>query len=270
MHPIRLGIIAGPQGPGAHWLATAHRVADAGFSTLLTPDGTWLHAPFPALAAVAAAEPGLGLGTFVLAAPLRPALSAAQEAHTLSELSGGRFEFGIGTGRPDARAEAESFGLPWGSGADRLEQVRATVEHLRKLDGERHTPVLVAAAGPRALALAAEHADTVALSAPPLTGRAEIARLTAELRERAAGRAVEVSMNLFVVGTEVPPWTGKFLGVDPSELDERESLAVLRGSPREMADELLRRRDTLGVSYFVADSTYLDVLAPVLELVAGA
>ncbi len=265
MHPLRFGVIAAPRGTGEEWLDTARRQADLGFSMLLTPDGAQLHAPFPALAA-ASAVPGLRLGTFVLAAPLRPPLSAAWEAHSLARLSGGRFEFGIGTGRPDAREQAEAFGLPWGNAAERLDLVRSAVTELRKLDGDERTPVLVSASGPKALAVAAELADTVALATPPQVDRAEVARITTELRERAPD--VEVAMNLFVVGDEVPPFA-RYLGVDPAELDPRESLAVLRGSPREMADEILRRRDTLGASYFVVDASCAAALAPVLPLLAG-
>jgi alkanesulfonate monooxygenase SsuD/methylene tetrahydromethanopterin reductase-like flavin-dependent oxidoreductase (luciferase family) len=265
VHHFRFGAIEAPRGTTEDWLATARRTAGLGFSTLLTPDGTQQHAPFPALAA-ASSIPELRLGTFVLAAPLRPPRSAAWEGHTLSVLSGGRFEFGIGTGRPDAHGEAESFGLPWGTGAERLSMVRETVAHLRTLDGEQRTPILMAAAGPRALALAAEEADIVTLAALPLTPRAEVARMSAELRERAGNRDVEIAMNLFVVGTDVPPWTRQFLGVDPATLDERESLAVLRGTPQQMADELERRREELGVTYFVSSASYGEALAPVVEL----
>ena len=58
--PIRsvFGIIAAPRGTGEDWLANAHRIADRGYSTLLSPDGTGLHAPFVALTAAAAAVPG--------------------------------------------------------------------------------------------------------------------------------------------------------------------------------------------------------------------
>lgn len=158
-----------------------------------------------------------------------------------------------------------------GNGAERLSMVGETVAHLRKLDarGDRQgqrTPVLIAAGGPRALALAAGEADIVTLAAPPLTPRAEVVRMSAGLRERAGDRDVEIAMNLFVVGTEVPPWTRRFLGVDPATLDERGSLAVLRGTPRQMADELVRRRDELGVTYFVSSASYGEALAPVVEL----
>ena len=132
---------------------------------LLVPDGLRLHAPMPALATAAAVVPGLRVGPFVLAAPLRPARAAAWEGHSMSVLTDARFDFGIGTGRPDARGEVEQLGRPWGSGAQRLAQLQETVAHLRELDGEGHTPVLVAAGGPRALAFAAAEADIVTLAA---------------------------------------------------------------------------------------------------------
>ena len=46
--------------------------------------------------------------------------------------------------------------------------MKQTVAHLRELDGEQHTPVLMAAAGPKALALAAEIADIVTLARAPV------------------------------------------------------------------------------------------------------
>jgi hypothetical protein len=39
-HPFRFGVIAVPRGTDEDWLATTHRVADRGYSTLLSPDGT--------------------------------------------------------------------------------------------------------------------------------------------------------------------------------------------------------------------------------------
>ena len=43
------------------------------------------------------------MGTFVLAAPLRPPRAAAWEGHSMTVLTDGRFDFGIGTGLPRAR-----------------------------------------------------------------------------------------------------------------------------------------------------------------------
>ena len=59
--------------------------------------------------------------------------------------------------------------MPYGTASERRDQVKQTVAHLRELDGEQHTPVLMAAAGPKALALAAEIADIVTLAGGPFT-----------------------------------------------------------------------------------------------------
>jgi alkanesulfonate monooxygenase SsuD/methylene tetrahydromethanopterin reductase-like flavin-dependent oxidoreductase (luciferase family) len=275
-HPFRFGVIASPRGSSDRWVATARRVADLGYSTLLSPDGVGLHAPFVALGVAATAVPELRVGTFVLAAPLRAPRQAAWEGHSLAALSGGRFDFGIGTGRPDARGEAESFGRAWGTGADRLAAVRDSITALRAFDdgadgGGPRTPVMIAAGGPKALDLAAATADVVALAAMPTAPREQVAAMAADLRRRAGDRAAELEllMNVFVVGDEVPPWMRRFIGADPAELVAAGSLGVLRGTAREMADELRRRRDELGVTYYVVDQTFADALAPVVELLAG-
>jgi hypothetical protein len=44
---------------------------------------------------------------------------------------------------------------------------------------------------------------------------------------------------------------------------------LLPGGPRQMADELLRRREVLGTSYISVNAGYLEELAPVVELLAG-
>ena len=151
-HPFRFGLVAAPRGTGEQWVATARRAAAHGFGTLLVPDGLALHAPMPALAVAATAVPSLRVCPFVLAAPLRTPRAVAWEAHSMSALTHGRFELGLGTGRPQAAEEAAQLGMPWGSGAQRLDRVRETVAAVRALDPDRRIPLLIAAAGPRALA----------------------------------------------------------------------------------------------------------------------
>ena len=271
VRPFRFGVVATPQGPPEQWLSTARRVEQLGYSTLLMPDGLQLLAPFPALAVAATATTSLRVGTFVLASPLRPARSAAWEAHSLGVLTGDRFELGVGTGRPEVRAFAAQLGVPFGSAAARLQQVADTVTHLRELDGERRTPVLIAAGGPRARELAARIADIVTLAAPPLADEDAYAAMAAHLRSAAGERAegIELAMNLFVVGDEVPPWARGFLGVGADELIAHRSLTMLRGSVTEMSDELQRRRDAFGVSYVSVNGAFLEQLAPVVERLAG-
>ncbi|GAA2885020.1 LLM class flavin-dependent oxidoreductase [Pseudonocardia halophobica] len=272
--PFRFGVVAAPQGPGEAWAARARRVADLGYSTLLAPDNLHLHAPLPALATAAAAAPGLRVCPFVLAGPLRTPRATAWEAHTMTALTGGRFDLGLGTGRPAARAEAEALGMPWGTAAERLAQVRAAIAALRELDGRAetpvHTPVLMAASGPRALGLAAEVADIVTLAAQPTTPRPEVKRMAGDLRARAAGRDLEIGMNVFVVGDEIPDWAVRWAGPGAAEaLRDPDTLAVLRGTPDEMAAELDRRRAELGVSYLAVSEPFAEALAPVVERLTG-
>jgi alkanesulfonate monooxygenase SsuD/methylene tetrahydromethanopterin reductase-like flavin-dependent oxidoreductase (luciferase family) len=262
--PFRFGVVAAPQGPGPDWAARARRVSDLGYSTLLTPDNLHLHEPMLALATAAAAAPALRVCPFVLAGPLRPAKVTAREAHTLTALTGGRFELGIGTGRPDARGETESLDLPWGTAAERLEQVRVAIRALRELDGDVRTPVLMAASGPKALAVAAAEADVVMLAAQPTTPREEVARMARGLEH------LELGMNVFVVGDEVPDWAVRWAGPGAAEaMRSADTLAVLRGSADEMVAELERRRATLGVSYFAVAEPFAEALAPVVERLTG-
>lgn len=267
---FRFGAVATPQA-GEQWRTTTHRVAELGYSTLLMPDGLQLLSPFPALAA-AAATADIRVGTFVVAAPLRPPRSAAWEAHSLTVLTGGRFELGIGTGLPHSASQAaQDFDLPLLSPAGRLAAVSETIDHLRSLDGDTHTPVLVAAGGPRSRALAAEKADIITLAVGPLTSRTDLAEMVTSIRTRAGDRAddIEFSMNLSVVGDVVPPWTEKFIGADAATLIAHHSMSMLSGTTGEMADELQRRRDDLCVSYICVNSTFFEELAPVVEILSG-
>ncbi|HEY4017697.1 MAG TPA: LLM class flavin-dependent oxidoreductase, partial [Pseudonocardiaceae bacterium] len=135
--------------------ALARQVEDVGFNTLLMPDTVNVAAPFSALAAAAAVTTELRLGTFVLAAPLRPAAAIAWETASLDRLSDGRFELGLGAGRPDAAREAELFGLPFGTPGERVDRVADAVRAL----GDDRPRIMIAAAGKRMLGLAGREAD---------------------------------------------------------------------------------------------------------------
>ncbi|GAA3579738.1 LLM class flavin-dependent oxidoreductase [Kribbella ginsengisoli] len=268
---FRFGVVGSADRGAEEWKRTVRRAAGLGYSTVLMPDGLQLLSPFPTLA-VAAMAADIRVGTFVAAAPLRPPRSAAWDAHTLSVLTDGRFDFGIGTGRPQAEQQVNEVGLPWGSAKERRDQVRETLDQLAKLDGDQHTPIMLASGGPRSLALAAARADIVSLAKPATAPREEMLQLTHELRELAGERAdqIELAMNLFAAGTtELPAWSKKATGLDPADLEKSDSLMLLRGTPQEMADELQRRRDEFGASYITINTDYLDELAPVVEMLNG-
>jgi alkanesulfonate monooxygenase SsuD/methylene tetrahydromethanopterin reductase-like flavin-dependent oxidoreductase (luciferase family) len=273
---FRFGVVATPQATGedisGDWQRQAQRAEELGYRSVLMPDGMQLLSPVPALAFAAAATTALRVGTFVLASPLRPAALTAWEAHSMSVLTGGRFEFGIGTGHPgNIRQAVDVIGMPETTAAQRLDQVERSIDRLRELDGERRTPVLMAVSGRRALAVAAAKADIVTIAIGSLGSRADMARLAGELRAAAGPRAsaLELLLNVFVIGDEAPAWMERFLGADTSALIAHDSLAMLRGSARDMADELQRRRDALGTSYVAVNGAFIEQFAPVVEMLAG-
>ena len=202
--PFRFGVVAPLRTGLPAWRDQVRSIADSGFSTLLMPDvQQWQPAPGPTLA-VAATLTGLRVGTWVYAAPLRMPWSMAWEAHSLSVLTEGRFEMGIGTGRPGIEDELRELGLPVVTPGERLSQVRDTVTALRELDGpDLRTPVAMAVRGPKALALAADLADTVTFAAWPGDSRADVMRLAAGFR---AVRDVELALHVPVVGDAVAPF----------------------------------------------------------------
>ena len=106
---MRFGVVAPITTDLPTWRDQLRGLADSGYSTILMPDvPQWQPAPGPALA-VAATITGLRVGTWVYASPVRPAWITAWEAHSLSVLTGGRFEMGIGTGRPGSPTSSTSW-----------------------------------------------------------------------------------------------------------------------------------------------------------------
>ena len=264
--PFRFGVVAPLTTDLATWRDRVRRIADSGYSTLLMPDvPQWQPAPGPTLA-VAATLADLRVGSWVYASPLRPAWSTAWEAHSLSVLTDGRFEMGVGTGRPGIEDELRERGLPVLPSSERLARVRETVTTLRDLDGpDLHTPVVMAVRGPKALALAADLADTVNFALLPGEPRVEVARLVRDFR---AIRDVEFALHVPVIGDAVAPFMAPS-DTDPAALRAADSLAVLPDDPAAAADEIQRRREEIGFSYFVFGADSADALAPVVAKLAG-
>ena len=110
--PFRFGAVCPLRGDLRAWRDQVRRIADSGYSTLLMPDvPEWQPAPGPALA-LASSLADMRIGTWVYASPVRPAWTTAWEAHSLSVLSEGRFEMGIGLGRPGIEDQLRELGLP--------------------------------------------------------------------------------------------------------------------------------------------------------------
>jgi alkanesulfonate monooxygenase SsuD/methylene tetrahydromethanopterin reductase-like flavin-dependent oxidoreductase (luciferase family) len=135
-----------------------------------------IHECWTILAAIAEATSRVELGTIVLCTGFRNAALLAKMAATLDHISGGRLILGIGAGWHDP--EFEAFGYPTDHKVGRFEESLAVITDLIRdgradLDGRfmiardavllpparPDLPILVAAKGPRMLALAASQAD---------------------------------------------------------------------------------------------------------------
>ncbi|MBF6446313.1 MULTISPECIES: LLM class flavin-dependent oxidoreductase [Nocardia] len=263
--PFRFGVVAPLTTGVPTWRDRVRRIADSGYSTFLVPDFPLTQpAPGPMLA-TAAALTDLRVGTWVYASPLRPPWQTAWEAHSMSLLTEGRFEMGIGTGRPGIEDELRDKGLPVLPPSERLAEVRETVKALRDLDGpDRHTPVAMAVLGPKARALAAEVADTVtfALGDQP---RSEVDRLARDFRTTAD---LELALAVPVVGDTVAPHMAP-PDTDPAALRAADALTVLPEDPAAAVEEIQRRREEIGFSYFIFGADVADRFAPVVAELAG-
>ncbi len=267
--PFRFGVVAPIGADLPAWRDQVRRIADQGYATLLVPDvPAWQPAPGPVLA-LAAATADVRVGTWVYATPFRPAWTTAWESHSLTVVTQGRFEMGLGTGRPGIEDELRGYGMEVPSPGERLDNARETVARLRELDGpDLHTPVVMAVRGPRAKALAAEVADTVTFATFPTDTRADVTRVAQDFRA-SAGRDVELAMHVPVVGDEVAPFMARASDMDPERLRAEDSLAILPSDPDAAVEELQRRREEIGFSYVVVGAHSTAALAPAVARLAG-
>jgi alkanesulfonate monooxygenase SsuD/methylene tetrahydromethanopterin reductase-like flavin-dependent oxidoreductase (luciferase family) len=108
------------------------------------------------MGAVAAETHRIAVGSLVARATLRPPAVLANGFDTVARIAGtDRLIAAIGAGDEQSREENESFGLDYGTVADRVEAVHATVDATR----DRGYPVWVGGGNPVVRELAAAHAD---------------------------------------------------------------------------------------------------------------
>jgi probable F420-dependent oxidoreductase len=310
MTPFRFGVNARTAGSGAAWIALARRLEERGYATLNLPDHlTDRPAPLVALAAAASATTQLRVGTLVLNNDFRHPVLLAREAATLDWLSDGRFELGLGAGYVKAEYDEAGLRFERGGArVERLAEAVTIVTRLfageavsfagRHYQVTKHTlfprpvqqprpPILVGGNGPRLLALAAREADIVGLTGITFTrggtGR-DLSGFTAAgvderlriVREAAGSRLERLELSALVQRVVVTAdrraaaaelarrWSE--LGVD----EVLESPFVLLGSAHEIVGQLVERRRRWGISYYVVFDDVADVLAPIVDRLAGS
>lgn len=182
---VRIGVVMLPADPWPAARARARHIEDLGFAHLWTydhltwrryRDGPWF-AALPWLTGVAASTERIRLGTLVASPNFRHPVNLAKEALTLDHISGGRLTLGIGAGGTgyDATVFDDEVLTPR-ERADRLGDFLEVLDGLfthptHSTDNPRYPvraaqnipvqepriPLLVAAAGPRTLGMAAAH-----------------------------------------------------------------------------------------------------------------
>ncbi len=310
MRPFRFGINVRTAASQAEWADKARKVEALGYAVLLVPDHLAdLLAPFPALAAAAAATPRLRVGTAVLNNDFRHPALLAREAATLDVLSDGRLELGLGAGH--MQSEYEQAGLAFDPGATRVERLgEAVVIVKRLLEGESVTfagrhyrvtghsihprpvqrprpPVFIGGHAPRLLRLAAREADIVGLTGiafrhggkePDVSDfRAAVVDERVRLvRETAAERFDRLELNALVqrvVVTDDRRKAAEELATGRwARLTPDEILAspyALVGTADQMVDDLRARRERWGISYVMTHEPFMDALAPVVARLTG-
>lgn len=233
--------------------------------------------------AVAASTQDIGVGTWVMSALHRNPALTARIAETLSEVSGGRFIFGFGSGH--AGRQGEAFGFPLDYTVSRYEEAltlitealsagSATLEgkyhHATDLamvprpEGRPSIPLLLGGHGPRTMGLAAQHGDIWSAFATSSSQPEAFVDLLKKLEEVCA----EVGRDYATLGKSIgvvvaPP------GKDPTGL--LADYKPIRGTVDEIA-KTLAQFETMGCSSveLLAAGDQLETiesLAPVIELI---
>jgi probable F420-dependent oxidoreductase len=293
---FRFGVVTAQAGSGAEWLDKARRIENLGFATMVMPDTLqYSLAPFPALAAAAAATRTLRIGTYVLANDYRHPVMLAKEAATLDFLSGGRLELGIGAGRPTSASDNAMLGLPFDSGSVRVDRLAESLAILKPLlagqsvdfSGTYYTtskaavapapvqnpvPILIAAGQPRLLKLAAREADIITLAIQPEESEAQVAERIDLIRGAAGERFSEIAINinLMAVGGQVPRQIQMSRGAPAAQqLAESDAIPVLKGTTDQMCDRLEWLREKFAINYVMVADQLMDALAPVVSRLAN-
>ncbi|WP_316573377.1 LLM class flavin-dependent oxidoreductase [Nocardia canadensis] len=263
---MRFGIVLTPRS-GAQWTRAVVDAEQRGYATVLLPDTLYTPSPLPALAAAAAVTTQLRLRPNVLAAPLRTIGATVREVTALQLLSDGRFELGLGTGRPDARGEAERLGMPWGSASERRQHLIDTATAIRA-QVDPAPPLVIAANGPRMLATAAAHADRILLAAAPDATEDDLADMVAAIAEH-TDRDVRCTLQLVGVGERLPHWLSARLGHTADKLRDAGAAGLLPSDPQAAVDILESRSARYGIDELIVPGELAEAFAPILDLALG-
>lgn len=286
---------------GAAWLDLARRFEDEGYDTLSMPDHLGPQfAPVPALASIAAVTDRVKLSMFVLANDFRNPAVLAKEITSLDVISGGRVELGLGAGW--SAAEYAAQGVPFDKPSVRIERLAEAITILRRaFAGERFShagphyeitdldvlprpvqariPFVLGGGAKKMLSLAGREGDIVGIATNNSlrtkevggsTGLAEdvVAEQISWVRDAAGARISDIELNIRVLGVAVRPTREAGAEALAPELGDPEMLLrspfVFVGPVEAIHEQMLRVRETLGVTYYTVSQRHADQLTPLV------
>lgn len=268
LRPFRFAVSLYPGSSRIDWQAKARQAEGLGYDIVQVPDHLGMSAPFPALMSAGSAT-SLLVGTYVLNTSFyRPALLARDVAET-RRLLDGRLELGLGIGY-DA-AEFQAVGVTFDSTGKRIDHLEHTISELRRL-ADPMPPLMLTASGGRMLRLAAREADIVSFTV--ITPEADPEKMLADriefVRTAAGERFDQLELNLFIFSVAVtdgePDLTmarRALMGLPDEQITALPG--VLVGSAGQVAETLLRYRDTCGLTYFGVLEPHMTDFAKVID-----
>ena len=288
----------------AHWREVAQRAESLGYDTLLMPDHiTDQLAPVAALTAVADATTTLRVGSFVFDNDYRNPVMLAREATTLDLLSAGRLEFGIGAGWNTR--DYRQLGIPYDTPKVRVDRMEEAITLIKRLWTEErvthegayyrvrearvlprptqrpHPPVMIGGGGPRMLRIAAREAQIVAVAPtikpggglrPGTITVGSVEKRIATLRK--APRFAELELNVIVFDAQVTDAARSLVAALTARLKSAATAIVdtpffMYGSRASLVEDLLARRERLGISYIALPGRAMRAFGPVVAALRG-
>jgi probable F420-dependent oxidoreductase len=306
-HPFRFGAGLAATSSATEFAENARRIEGLGYDIGLVADHfeEWWFAAGPALVAAAFATTTLRVGSLVYSNSFRHPALLAREAATIDVLSGGRFEFGIGTGY--VMPEYSQTGITLPPPRDRVEQLRETLAVVKGLwsngplsfSGDFYTitemegwpkpvqeprpPIQVGGGGRRMLALAAQEADIVGIIAQSAKGGgldfggdtdAVVGEKVRWVRKAAGERFDQLELAALiwqVVVTESPRLAAEVVDSKWRMTGDQvlASPYFLMGSLAAIVEQVQALRERHGISYLAIFPSDVTTFAPVVAQLAG-
>tara|TARA_B100000686_G_scaffold289323_1_gene315937 strand:- start:1695 stop:2660 length:966 start_codon:yes stop_codon:yes gene_type:complete len=262
-------------------------------------------AAIPAMAYAAAVTNRIKIGCRVFCIDYHVPVVLIKSAMTIDFLSDGRLEFGMGAGW--IKSEYEAVGIDFDEPAIRIDRLADVIEGVKAFREEKaiqlnnqtlnwdgfeglpkplgSAPIMVGGGSPRVLRLAGREADIVSLNfnnRAGMIGPDGVQKSTQEetlkkigwIKEGAGDRfadlEIEIGAYFTVVTDDAKPVVAGFaqmFGCTEEEMVHHPH--TLFGSVDSICEEIERRREEYGITYFTVGEDNLEAFAPVVARMTG-